>query len=65
MLSQALMPGSSHILVTSLLVFHYLGCMIFCMMFSFARQDGQDEIKNKQTITLSPKTTKNEVTKMG
>ena len=37
------------------------------MCFPFSRQDGQDEMKNKQTILVTslPKTTKNEDTKMG
>ena len=35
-----LVPGSSHILVTSFLVFCHLGCMVFCAMLSvWARQN--------------------------
>jgi hypothetical protein len=64
-----LMPGSSHILVTSFLVFLHLGCVIFCTMFSICMQDEQDEMKNKQTITqyfgkFLAKNNQNEVTKM-
>ena len=32
-----LMPWASHILVTLLLVFHHLGCVIFCTMFSVCK----------------------------
>ena len=35
--SMYFMPGSSHILVTSFLVFCHLGCVIFCTMFSVCK----------------------------
>ena len=39
------------ILVTSVLVFLHLGCVILCTGIPFGRQDGQDKMKNKQNIT--------------
>ena len=68
--------GFSKLLCTFVRLITYFGNFVFGFLslrlrnffvgcFPFARQDGQDEIKNKQTITLSPKTTKNDVAKMG
>ena len=42
------MPDSSHILVTSFLIFQIASFSVRC--FPFARQDGQDGMKKKQTI---------------
>ena len=63
-----LMPSSSHILVSSFLVFRHLGCMIFCTMFSVCKAGWKREINKLLCIFFGnfvSKTTKNEVTKMG
>ena len=39
-----LMPSSSHILVSSFLVFRHLSCVIFCTMFSVCKAGWKREI---------------------
>ena len=49
------MTGSSNILETSFLVFCHLGCVIFCTMFTVAKQDGLDKLLCNILVALLQK----------
>ena len=44
------MTGSLQILVTSFLVFHHLGCVIFCTMFSLCKARWARQKKGKKIM---------------